>query len=88
MNTATFVIDKILGKRKTQKDSDNDGVSDKEDCQPFNTMRQDNIGVMGLAKMQQQLNSSPQQVQMQKMQKQQNKILEQQAKTKIRSKIY
>jgi hypothetical protein len=36
------IIHNIIGKKKG-KDSDMDGVIDKKDCQPKNTMRQDRI---------------------------------------------
>jgi len=35
------IIKNILGKPKKGKDSDGDGVVNSKDCQPHNTMRQD-----------------------------------------------
>lgn len=53
MKLADNIIQNILGKKKKIKDWDGDGVSDDKDCQPRNTMRQDNLSQMGYARLRQ-----------------------------------
>jgi len=59
------VITNILGKKRKIKDSDGDSIADYKDCQPHNTMRQDNItnlGAQRIMQMNAKLNAQPQPV--------------------------
>ena len=49
------IIKNIIG-TKNKKDSDNDGVVNSKDCQPYNTMRQDAIAESGIKRLQQGIN--------------------------------
>lgn len=51
------VIQNIIGKKGKTKDTDMDGVSDKKDCQPKNSMRQDvtSIAKAGMGNLQQNI---------------------------------
>ena len=52
MKIANNIIKNIIGSKKKGKDSDGDGVPDKDDCQKHNTMRQDVLSQMGPARLQ------------------------------------
>ena len=48
-NLAEKIIKQIMGNQKKGKDTDGDRVPDKDDCQPRNTMRQDDYATDRLA---------------------------------------